>query len=378
MNPSDTRAVPNWRVYVPMFICLLGILALAFLIFRYFLLTFTVALSLALMLGPAQRQLTRRLRGWDSVAAALLVLLCTVLMLLPLLSYGTLLAQQAVDVSAWLRPRLEPSAMEKLWQQTQARYPLLMAWMRQITGGNTMNAVSAVLTRIASGANHWIQSAVAGIANALIDIGILLMMLFFLLRDGDQLRDALRGISPFTRGQETEVLDHLTKTVKGTLQSIVIVPLIQGLLAMLGFWLLGLPSPLFWGIMVPFAGLIPLVGTPLVWVPAAGYFFLVGAPGRGLALVLYGTVVISGIDNVLKPIILKGAAQIHTMLAFLSILGGLYAFGPKGLIAGPVILSLVLSAYRIYRYDVLRWRALPAEPAPAAGEKEVEAVAAGG
>ena len=77
---------------------------------------------------------------------------------------------------------------------------------------------------------------------------------------------------------------------------------------------------------------------------------------------------IAGIDNVIKPLILKGAARIHTMLGFLSILGGLYAFGPKGLIAGPVVLSLVLSAYRIYRYDVLRWRqdAPPGHPAPLA------------
>jgi predicted PurR-regulated permease PerM len=67
-------------------------------------------------------------------------------------------------------------------------------------------------------------------------------------------------------------------------------------------------------------------------------------------------VLISGIDNVIKPLILKGAAQIHMLLAFLSILGGIFAFGPKGLIVGPVVLSLVLSAYRIYRYDVLRWR----------------------
>jgi predicted PurR-regulated permease PerM len=125
--------------------------------------------------------------------------------------------------------------------------------------------------------------------------------------------------------------------------------------------------------MVTFAALIPLVGTPLVWVPATFYFFFTGSPAKGLGMLLYGMVVISGIDNVIKPLILKGAAQIHTMLGFLSILGGLYAFGPKGLVAGPIVLSLVLSAYRIYRYDVLRRRregasgehALPSAPLPA-------------
>jgi predicted PurR-regulated permease PerM len=91
-------------------------------------------------------------------------------------------------------------------------------------------------------------------------------------------------------------------------------------------------------------------------VPAGLYLLFSGSTGRGVGLLLYGVLFISMIDNIIKPLILKGAAQIHIMLGFLSILGGLYAFGPKGLIAGPVVLSLVLSAYRIYRYDVLRWR----------------------
>ena len=151
-------------------------------------------------------------------------------------------------------------------------------------------------------------------------------------------------------------MHHLTRTVKGVLQSMIIVPLAQGAVAWVGFRLLGVPSPTLWSAMVVFASLIPLVGSPLAWVPAAGYLFLAVSPTRGILMALYGTFVICMVDNIIKPIILKGAAQIHTMLGFLSILGGLYAFGPKGLIVGPVVLSLVLSAYRIYRYDVLRWR----------------------
>ena len=84
-----------------------------------------------------------------------------------------------------------------------------------------------------------------------------------------------------------------------------------------------------------------------------------GSLAKGLGLLLYGALLISGIDNVIKPLILRGAAQIHMLLGFLSILGGIFAFGPKGLIVGPVVLSLVLSAYRIYRYDVLRWKKAP-------------------
>ena len=97
-------------------------------------------------------------------------------------------------------------------------------------------------------ANHYVQVVLTGVATVLLDLVIFLMMLFFLLRDGDDLRESLRGISPFTRGQETELLDHLGNTVKAVLQAMIIVPLIQGIVAFFGFWAFGVPSPLLWAV----------------------------------------------------------------------------------------------------------------------------------
>jgi predicted PurR-regulated permease PerM len=294
-----------------------------------------------------------------------------VAVLLPLMTYAGLLVQQAVDVLEWLKPRLAPAEIERMWSETLPRkYPLLMAWVRQLTGGGSaMSILSATTARVSSGANHMVQVAITTMASMLIDLGLFVLLLFFLLRDGDDLREALRGISPLTRGQEVELTEHLTRTVKGVLMAMVVVPLAQGLVALPAFWAFGVPKPHLWSLMVVFAAVIPLVGSPLAWVPAGLYLLLTGSTGAGVGLLIYGAVVISGIDNVIKPVILKGAAQIHMMLAFLSILGGVYTFGPKGLIAGPVVLSLVLSAYRIYRYDVLRWRTLPPAPAAAADDE---------
>jgi predicted PurR-regulated permease PerM len=216
--------------------------------------------------------------------------------------------------------------------------------------------LSASIAGLASQANHYIQVFLAGAVAVLLDLVIFLMMVFFLLRDGDDLRQALRGVSPFTRGQETEVLDHLASTVRAVLLAMIVVPLVQGVLAYVGFRIFGVPSPLLWAVMVVFAALIPILGSPLAWVPACLFLAATGETGRAVGLFVYGILLISMVDNILKPLILQGAAQIHTMLGFLSILGGLLAFGPKGVVVGPVALSLVLSAYRIYRYDVLRWR----------------------
>jgi predicted PurR-regulated permease PerM len=353
----DTAPAPRWRTRSPLFVVLLLIVLLAVAVFRYFLLTFAVAGSLGLMLAPLQRYLSRRVGGRAWLAAGLIVLLVTVALAIPVVAYGTLLAQQAVGFVEWVRPWLEPAAFEKLWREDlPRRYPLLMAWVRQSTGGGAMPAASTALSRILTEVNHLAQSVLTGLAAGLLDVGIFLMMLFYLLRDGERLRDAVRGISPLTRGQETEVLNHLTNTVKGVLQSMVLVPLAQGLVALVGFLIFGVPAPVLWSVLVVLAAVIPIFGSPLAWVPAGLYLLAQGREMQGIGVLVYGTIVISGVDNVIKPLILKGAAQIHTLLGFLSILGGVYAFGPKGLIAGPVTLSLVLSAYRIYRYDVLRWR----------------------
>lgn len=367
MSPGEGRVVPSTRISIPLVACLVLVLVLAFMVFRYFLLTFTIAGSLALLMAPAQRQLSQRLWGMRSLSASLLVLVVIAALLLPALSYATIIAQQATNAVEFLRPHLEPAAFDKLWRETLPRkFPLVMAWVRRATGGTAISTASSALSALATGANHMAQSFLAGLANVLLDFGIFVLMLFFLLRDGAELRDAVRGISPLTRGQELEIVDHLTRTVKGVLQSMVLVPLAQGVVALIGFWAFGVPAPLLWSLMVVFAALIPVVGSPLAWVPAGLYLMSEGMMGRGLGLLLYGAVLISGIDNVIKPLILKGAAQIHMLLAFLSILGGVFAFGPKGLIVGPVVLSLVLSAYRIYRYDVLRWRKPPeAPPQPA-------------
>lgn len=374
MSPGEGRLAPSSRISIPLVASLLVVLVLAFVIFRFFLLTFTIAASLALLMAPAQRSLTQKLWGMRSLSASLLVLVVIAALLLPLLSYATIIAQQAQGAVELLRPQLEPAAFDKLWRETLPRkYPLLMAWVRRATGGTALSTASTALSGAATWANHVAQDFLARLAKILLDFGIFVLMLFFLLRDGAEIRDAVRGISPLTRGQELEIVDHLTRTVKGVLQSMVLVPLAQGVVALIGFLAFGVPAPLLWSLMVVFAALIPIVGSPLAWVPAALYLIYSGSMAKGLGLLVYGAVLISGIDNVIKPLILKGAAQIHMLLAFLSILGGIFAFGPKGLIVGPVVLSLVLSAYRIYRYDVLRWRkgsdasVVPAEtPAPKA------------
>jgi len=148
------------------------------------------------------------------------------------------------------------------------------------------------------------------------------------------------------------------------------VPVMQGILAGIGFMVFGVPSPFVWGTAVILAATVPLVGSPLGWMPACVYLLLLGRTGPALGLLVYSTVIVSGSDNLIKPMLLRGSARIHPLLGFLSIVGGVLAFGVFGFLIGPVVLSLVLSAIRIYRLDVLRVAVTGAPAAaPPAGER---------
>ncbi|MBI3932097.1 MAG: AI-2E family transporter [Acidobacteria bacterium] len=348
-KPLTSRPV----ILVPLVASLVFALYLAFLVFRHFVLVFTVAAAVALLLNPLQRALSRLVGGRSSLASALVVLACTALILVPVLSLAALLGNQAGAFFEWLKPHLQPAALERLWQETlPERFPGVAAWLP--SEERLTPLVSDALSRLAATANALIQRTVAGLTTALFEVALFLLILFFLLRDGARLRAELRRISPLSDRQEDEIFNHLGRTVKGVLQAMALVPVAQGILATIGFWIFGVPSAVLWGVMVVLAALVPILGSPLGWVPACAYLFATGATWKAAGLLVYGLLFISTIDNFVKPLLLREAAQIHPLLGFLAILGGLFSFGPLGFLVGPVILSLLLSALRIYRLDILR------------------------
>jgi predicted PurR-regulated permease PerM len=342
-------------VLIPLLLALAVILLLAFWVFHPFILDFAVAACVALLLAPAQQRFAALLGGRRTPAAALLVLVTTAVILLPVLVSLFLLARQLALFLDWVRiqPLLGPDELQRFWSDLPQRYPGLRHWIAWLQSQVTP-VVSGGLAQVAVGANGLLQNVLGRVAHAAVDLGLFLLMLFFLLRDGGRLRSELRPISPFTEQQERQIFDHLERTIKGALQAVVVVPVVQGILAGIGFMIFGVPSPFVWGTAVILAATVPLVGSPLGWLPACGWLLAQGRTGPAIGLLVFCTVIVSGADNVLKPLVLSGSARIHPLLGFLSIIGGVLAFGVFGFLIGPVVLSLVLSAIRIYRLDVLR------------------------
>jgi predicted PurR-regulated permease PerM len=352
----------------PLLIALAVILVLAFFVFKPFILVFSVAACVALLLGPLQRRLTSLLRGRAGLAAAIIVLVTTLVILIPVLTSLFLLTRQAALFLQWIttQPVVGPEELQSFWEHLPQRYPTLEAWIAYIQAQVTP-VLAGGAAQVARAANSLLQGVLARVTRAAVDLGLFLLMLFFLLRDGGRLKEELRPVSPFSEKQESQIFEHLERTILGALQAVVVVPIAQGILAGIGFMIFGVPSPLLWGTAVMLAATVPLVGSPLGWVPACVYLLVQGQVGPALGLLVYCTIIVSGSDNVVKPLLLRGAARIHPLLGFLSIVGGVLAFGVFGFLIGPVILSLVLSAIRIYRLDILRSPSrAPRSPAPPA------------
>ena len=351
-------------VFVTLILILFVVLALVLLVFWHFLITLALATAMALLLRGAHVRLTRLLRGHSGVSAFCIVMVVALIILIPVMGVLAAIATQALNLYNWLEPQLNAASLDQWWRQHLLPHFPWLEQLRAIGEGRVLDFLAASASRLAGSANSLLQGAVAGLTAAAFEVALLLIMLFFFLRDGALFRQQIRRVSPLTQSQADDVLDSVAKTMRGALASLLFVPIVQGALAALGYLVVGLPNALLWGGITTLVAFVPAVGTPLVWIPICGYLLAQGAIWQGIVLGVYCTLVVASIDNVLRPLFLRGSARIHPLWSFLSILGGLMSFGALGLLVGPLILSLGVSALKIYEMDVLRARPSGAEPLP--------------
>lgn len=177
---------------------------------------------------------------------------------------------------------------------------------------------------------------------------IMCLTIYYFLKDGETLTEYLKNLLPFSEEQKRKLVERVKETVIAAVYGQIAVGIAQGTLGWIAFWILGLPSPVFWGTVMAIFSFVPFFGTLLVWGPAVVILILSGSLGKGIGLLLFGALIISNIDSVLRPLIIGGKAKLHTLLVFFSVLGGIQFLGFLGFILGPLIAALCLSLFEIY------------------------------
>jgi predicted PurR-regulated permease PerM len=211
-------------------------------------------------------------------------------------------------------------------------------------------ASARIAQTVAEGAGILLRNVVVLIVNVI----IMLFALFFFFRDGDAIMARLRRVLPFDASFREGRIRETADLIRASISSGVIVALVQGAVGGFTFAVLGLGAPVFWGVIMAFFSLLPL-GAWIVWMPVSVWLLLTGEIGRGITLMVVGAAGISMIDNFLRPILLSGRTQMNGLLVFISLLGGIAAFGLIGLVLGPVIMATAISfvdAYATERREV--------------------------
>lgn len=190
---------------------------------------------------------------------------------------------------------------------------------------------------------------VGGAVGAVVQMGLVVFTMFYLFRDGERLRLAMYDILPLERVQMHDITVRTRDVIGATIYGVLVIAVIQGTLGMLIFMVLGIPSPLLWGVVMFFFSMIPMAGSFVVWVPAALFLALTGAYVKAAILVAWGFVVIGSIDNFLSPRLVGKRARLHELLIFFGVLGGLDVFGVLGLVIGPVVVAVTLALIEMVR-----------------------------
>jgi len=239
-----------------------------------------------------------------------------------------------------------------------ARAQLAWSWMQRQRFGrdipNLDDALRQVSARIAGFVAEGAGILLRNIVVVIVNVIIMLFALFFFFRDGDAIMERLRRVLPFDPSFREGRIRETAELIRASISSGIIVALVQGAAGGITFAFLGLGAPVFWGVIMAFFSLLPL-GAWIVWTPAAIWLLVTGETGRGIALMAIGAGGISMIDNFLRPLLLSGRTQMNGLLVFISLLGGISAFGLLGLVLGPVIMATAISfvdAYATERREV--------------------------
>jgi predicted PurR-regulated permease PerM len=295
---------------------------------------FLAGISGALALAVAAHPLNRRLRRWLPPSPA--ALLCVLVIVAVLLAPGAFLMQKAIEEAGGALAAISQNFSSTQVQATADRYPFIAKAVDWVAARFDLNQE---LKRAAGALASQASAVVGGSVRVLTEIVIMLIALFYFLRDHKALIQYLRQLVPLSEPENDQLFGRVSDTIYATLYGNVVVKLVQGILGGAMFWALGLPAPVLFGMAMALFAVLPVVGTSLIWGPAAIFLLLQGSWVKAIVLTVWGSLVVSLIDNFLYPLLIASELRIHTLGVLLSILGGLIAFGLAGIVLGPVILA---------------------------------------
>jgi predicted PurR-regulated permease PerM len=315
---------------------------LTFLVFAGFLVPLAWAAVLVIVSYPAYEWVAHR---WGRTRAAIVCALAvTLILIVPVLFVMVAFVRQGVSAVQEIQFQLAIGSYTKLddlWTRIQERFPEAGA-----------DSLSSTLQHYGAVAAGFVAGKLGVILkNAAVfffHLGVTILAMFYFYRDGDSMVARLRQLLPFELTHRDRMLSESRELIFASVTSSLAAAVAHAILGGIAFALTGIEAPVFWGVMMGFFSFVPLVGSALIWVPVAISLMAGGHLGRGIALVFICAVIVGAVDNVIRPWLISGRAELGGLMVFIGVLGGIEAFGLLGVVLGPIIVAMAASVLEVY------------------------------
>jgi predicted PurR-regulated permease PerM len=312
------------------------------------------AILLAFLAHPALIEVNRLVRR-RSLAAVIIVVAVALGVILPALWLSTRLVSEAQTLYGEASNFVGPDGGMPKLHEWMSHSELVGAINRRLAGRGIK--VEDEVPRLAVEAAqitsqyvvHNLTTAARNVVSAIFGFGIMLFTFFYLLRDGEWFYESLRALTPLHEEDKAAVFDTLRTTLSSVMRGLMLTALLQGVSIGIGLLACGVPYWAFLALATAAAGLLPIGGTAIIWVPAALYLLYINGWTAAIVLVVWCSIAVAIIDNFVKPLAMKHGTGLPTLALFFGIAGGLEAYGPLGLFAGPAIISVFAALLRVYR-----------------------------
>lgn len=309
------------------------------------------AVALGIIVHPLHARLVPRLRNSDTAAAGVSVLAVILVVVLPLIGVATAVTREG----AALYSRLEAGefGVHRLYALARQRVPPVIRMLERL--GLDPSRLDGQLSTAAVDASRYVASRAFAIGQDTLRVAmfffLMLYLLFFFLRDGPRLLEGAIRALPIGEHRERHLLERFAAVSRATIKGSLVVGIVQGAVGGAAFALLGIGTPVLWGVVMALFSILPAVGSALVWLPAALVLIASGHWISGIVLIAIGVLVIGLVDNVLRPILVGRDTRMPDYLVMLSTIGGLTGFGLAGIIIGPIIAAFFLSVWHMAQQE---------------------------
>lgn len=333
------QLTPRW---IALFVITALTVYLAWLVISPFTNVLVWATVISVIAAPLNNALKRRWRS-SNLCAAVTLMIVVVVLVVPMAFVVMTLVGKSDETVATVQSAFaavtDPAAKHMQW----------LGRFVDVKSLTDVHSVGELLTRYSNAIASQVQDLLRLGLLTVVQALLVLFTSYYMLRDSNRLMQTVREMLPLNPRQTDTMIGNIKTIIGASLKGTVLIAAIQGALGGIGFWMLGISSPLLWAAVMFLTAMIPVIGSSIIWGPAALYLFSQGQNVRAVIMLVWGLGAIAGIDNLLRPMLVGSKTRMHELTVFFSVLGGLQFFGPVGIIMGPIVVALAVGLLRIFQ-----------------------------